>query len=58
MNLQEIAKCLTELSENGFYKMKNEMTDFEEISENVVPILKSLKVDFEVNIEKEEIKLF
>jgi len=56
--LQETAKCLQELSENGFYKFENEMFDFENVVELVNPILKSLKVDFEVNNEKEEIKIF
>lgn len=58
MYLEETAKCLKELSENGFYKMENQMTDFEEVLELVTPILKSLKVDFEVNNEKEEVKIF
>lgn len=56
--LQETAKALQELSENGFYKFESEMFDFENVVELVSPILKSLKVDFEVNNEKEEIKIF
>lgn len=59
--LEEIILALTELQENGIWIYEDEkfpMTDFDGIVDLIQPMMKSLKMDFEIRENEKTIELF